>query len=245
MLEKPCVSQRLPGSVGYPAAVANALGDKAPAITMMGNTDLLESPAIGFCGSRKASARGLETAADCAEQAAEAGFAVVSGNAAGVDFVAHHAALKVGGATILVLPEGIDHFRIRKDLRAVWDWTRVLVISQFEAAALWRAGRAMARNQIIIALSQAMIVIEAGATGGTLNAGLSTLAAGKPLFVARYERVDVNALGNAILLDRGGLPLSRSRSTGRANLKDVQDVTAHAVTAASARSLENRQLRLL
>lgn len=63
----------------------------------------------------------------------------------------------------------------------------------------------MTRNETIIALSRAMIVIEAGPTGGTLAAGLSTLAAGKPLFVAVYEHMDETAPGNAHLLERGGL----------------------------------------
>ena len=93
------------------------------------------------------------------------------------------------GSTILVLPEGLDHFRIKRDLRDDWDWDRILVVSQFEPEAIWKAFRAMTRNETIIALSHAMIVIEAVATGGTLSAGLSTLKAGKPLFVAVYDQM--------------------------------------------------------
>lgn len=231
MVDQPCVTQLVPRTAGYPAAVAAALGDKAPTLHVMGNLALLDAPGIGFCGSRKASDKGLETAIDCAEQAAQAGLTVVSGNAAGVDFAAHHAALKADGTTILVLPEGIDHFRIRKDLREVWDWDRVLVVSQFEPAAVWRTDRAMQRNGIIIALSRAMIVIEAGPTGGTLNAGLSTLAAGKPLFVAIYEQMEAQAPGNARLLDKGAFRLARSRATGRANLDRVRSAVEYGLAA--------------
>jgi DNA processing protein len=195
---------------------------KAPTLYAMGRTALFDAPGVGFCGSRKASEKGLETAADCAEQAAKAGYTIVSGNAAGVDFATHHAALEAGGTTILVLPEGIDHFRVRKDLRRVWDWDRVLVVSQFEPSAVWKIYRATARNMIIIALSRAMILIKAGPAGGTLNAGLSTLSAGKPLFVVVYERMDECAAGNARLLGRGGMPLKQSRATGKANLERVR-----------------------
>ena len=207
---------------GYPASVSLALGRKAPTLHALGNIRLLETPGIGFCGSRKASERGLEVAVDCAEQVARAGLNVISGNASGIDRAAHYAALKAGGTTILVLPEGTDHFRVRRDLMPVWDWERVLVISQFAPNAVWQAYRAMARNEVIIALSRAMIVIEAGATGGTLDAGLRTLSSGKPLFVAMYEQMDEKVPGNARLLGCGGIKLAKSRSTGRANLERVR-----------------------
>ncbi|CAA7616486.1 putative DNA protecting protein DprA [Magnetospirillum sp. LM-5] len=223
--DRPDVVQLVPGAPSYPEAVSMVFGRKSPALWALGNIGLLGLPGIGFCGSRKASEKGMATATDCAEQAAANGFTVISGNAAGVDFFAHEAALRVGGCTVLVLPEGIDHFRIRKDLRAAWDWRRVLVLSQFPPDAAWQAYRAMERNALIVALSKAMIVIEAGATGGTLNAGLATLSAGKPLFVAVYEDMGGSAVGNAALLERGGMPLARSRTTGRANLEKVRAAT--------------------
>ena len=48
----------------------------------------------------------------------------------------------------------------------MWDWDRVLVVSQFQPDEPWKAFRAMTRNQLIIALSRVMIVIEAGENGG-------------------------------------------------------------------------------
>src|SRR3954454_13625604 len=132
MNDQPPIQELRPDDAGYPKSVTAALGSKAPTLFLMGNADLVDVPGLGFCGSRKASDKGLETTADCADQAARTGFIVVSGNAAGVDFAAHHAALQAGGSTILVLQKGIDHFRIRRDLRSVWDWNRVLVVSQFE-----------------------------------------------------------------------------------------------------------------
>lgn len=206
----------------YPSSLMEVLGAKAPkALTCMGNLDLLTGRGIGFCGSRKASEKGLETARDCADQAAENNVVVVSGNAAGVDFHAHQQALVSAGSTIMVLPEGIDNFRIRKDLREAWDWDRVLVVSQFEPHVPWRAYNAMARNKVILGLSSAMIVIEAGEKGGTLDAGQSALRTDIPLFVAVYSESSSSAAGNKILLDMGGFPLARLQSTGRANMAKV------------------------
>ena len=206
----------------YPERVKIIMGSKAPKhLDMVGNAGLLSMAGLGFCGSRKSSAKGLETAQDCADQAAHNNVSVVSGNAAGVDFEAHYNCLKAGGKTILVVPEGINHFRIKKALQSVWDWERVLVVSQFEPKEPWKAFRAMARNQLIIALSRVMIVIEAGEKGGTLNAGKETLKSGLPLYVAQYQDMSVNARGNQMLLDMGAMTLTKSRSTNRANLAKV------------------------
>jgi len=210
------------GGPGYPASVTDALKGKAPEVLYcIGNLSLLENAGIGFCGSRKASAKGLETARDCARQIGEMGINVVSGNAAGVDFEAHKAALDGGGSTILVLPEGINHFRVKRAFDSVWDWQKVLVVSQFDPDAAWKTFRAMERNQLIIALSKAMIVIEAGETGGTLNAGMATLKIGRPLFVALYENMLDQAPGNDRLLQMGGQRLNKSRSTERAKLTGI------------------------
>jgi len=143
---------------------------------------------------------------------------VVSGNAAGIDLAAHSTALASGGSTILVIPEGIRRFRVRKEMRDVWDWTRVLVVSQFEPDAPWSVFRAMERNELIIGLSRAMVVVEAGETGGTVSAGRAALKAGKPLYVAVYENMPVNAPGNDLLLGMGGKRLTKSRASGRAKL---------------------------
>lgn len=207
----------------YPERVKVILGPKAPEhLDMIGNLALLEMPGIGFCGSRKSSEKGLNTAKDCAEQAVQNNVSVISGNAAGVDFEAHFNSLKAGGKTILVLPEGINHFRIRKALDPVWDWERVLVISQFQPNEPWGTFRAMKRNQLIIALSRVIIAIEAGDTGGTLNTGQETLKFGLPLFVVHYQdmTVDVRS-GNQILLAQGATKLSKSKATNRANLTKV------------------------
>jgi DNA processing protein len=208
----------------YPKSVAEQYGRRAPKLWAIGNIDLLKSIAVGFCGSRNASDKGLSVACDAAEQLAESGVTVVSGNAAGVDLEAHRSALEVGGRTILVIPEGIEHFRIRKELQPVWDWSRVLVLSQFEPSAIWKSFRAMERNVLIIALSQAMIVIEAGEKGGTLNAGFSTLKHDKPLFVAFYENMIDHAKGNSMLLEKGGMRLGRNDETGRAAVRKIWDV---------------------
>lgn len=208
----------------YPKGLLSLLGKCAPdELHFEGNLNLLDSKTIGFCGSRAASERGLETAEDCADQAARLGWVVISGNASGIDLRAHYAALKSGGNTILVLPEGLDHFRVRRDLKTVWDESRVLVISQFSNNASWQVYRAMVRNHLIVALSQAMIVIEAGEKGGTMNAAMTALNLKIPLYVAVYNEMHSHAAGNEHLVKLGARVLFKSRKTGRAKISDILD----------------------
>jgi len=211
-----------PNDVRYPTSLLKVFGSLMPPdIWIIGNVDLLGGKAVGFCGSRKASERGLEVATDCARQLSEVGVIVVSGYAPGVDMASHEAALKNGGRTIIVIPEGINHFRIKKTVKSLWDWERILVVSQFPRDAIWRADRAMERNKVIVALSSAVIVLEARDQGGTLNAGYSALQLGKPLFVALYDEMNGSREGNQRLIEEGGKPLLRNRATSQAQMREV------------------------
>lgn len=207
---------------GYPKRLLDALGKKAPPLlTCLGNTSLLSAPAVGFCGSRKASERGLEVAADCSEQLAREGITIVSGYATGVDLACHTAALRAGGATAIVLAEGISHFRIKQSVRDAWDWDRAVIVSEYVPSITWTVSNAMQRNKTIVGLSDAMILIEAGETGGSIAAGRECLAMNHPLFAPVYDGMPPAAIGNRIMLGEGAYPLHRSKATGRANMVNV------------------------
>ena len=198
----------------YPRQLAEALGRKTPAqLHCRGNLDLLQGRAVGFSGSRKASAKGLNQAETCARQLAREGWTLVSGHANGVDVASHRAALAAGGTTILVLPHGMDHFRLRHELQPVWDWRRALVVSQHEPEAEFKPWRAIQRNAVIAGLSQGVVVFEAGALGGTLNTGLASLKLGIPLYAAVYEGMPPEAVGNRLLIARGARPLETDRES--------------------------------
>jgi DNA processing protein len=204
----------------YPKALIALLRQNTPTVlSCIGNLDLLHKLKVGFSGSRKASEKGLWITNDCATQLAERDICVVSGYASGVDMTAHRAALQHGGSTIIVLPEGIDAFYVKEDIHDDWDWNRVLVVSEFMPHENWMASRAMRRNNTIIALSDAMFVVEAGETGGSLDAGLKTINMGKSLFVTLYAQIPDSAKGNSILLSKGAQPMKKKRQTARVNIE--------------------------
>ena len=205
------------GERGYPASLAQNR-HAPPAFFFSGSLEQLHRPAIGICGSRHASPEGLHAAQSCSSVAVNSGLAVVSGYARGVDMAAHTAALAERGTTVIVLAEGIDHFRVRRgDFADVWDPSRAVVVSQFSPTQPWSAGAAMTRNTLISGLSRALVVVEAGETGGTLAAGLHALERGQSVIILRLFAAPA---GNQILEDKGATPV-HNRQELRAALEDL------------------------
>ncbi|OLR94439.1 hypothetical protein BJP25_11830 [Actinokineospora bangkokensis] len=174
-----------------------------PVLFYRGAVELLHTAAVGVCGSREVSADGVRAARACAEEAARLKITVVSGNARGVDAASHVAALEAGGSTIAVLPEGIDNAKVKESNRELYAGAadRLLVISQFPPAQRWTAGAAMARNHVVVGLSDLVVVVEAGETGGTAKAGDLALRAERPLVVLRNPKVAIP--GNQRLIAAG------------------------------------------
>lgn len=204
----------------YPVNLKSLLKlNTPPVLSMIGNINLLSNRTVGFSGSRKVSEKGVAITKDCVEQLSqEKDISIISGYAQGVDKEAHYTALASGGSTIIILPNGISSFYVRQELKDVWDWDRVLVISEYLPKDKWSVSRAMNRNNTIIGLSDIMVVVEAGLTGGSLDAGLRTLEDNKPLFVPIYTDYPESALGNKVLLERGAKSIRRSRQSNRANV---------------------------
>jgi DNA processing protein len=117
----------------------------------------------------------------------------------------HIASLNSGAETVIVLPEGIDHFRVKRDIAKTWRDERTLVVSQFSPRQPWSAGGAMTRNSVIIGLSMALIVVEAGDRGGTLAAGKKALELGRRVLALEFG---VTPVGNKILLDEGAISVT-------------------------------------
>ena len=161
---------------------------------------------MGFCGSRKALDKGLAITGRCALQLAREGICVVSGYAHGVDMAAHKAAMENGGTTIFVLVEGILRFQKKRDVANLLSAGNHLIVSQFPPHLTWSGRNAMKRNSTIIGLSDAMILVESGLTGGTFAAGEETLKRKKPLFVIDFAEPGPSAEANPYFIKQGGMP---------------------------------------
>ncbi|MCC7206784.1 MAG: DNA-protecting protein DprA [Anaerolineae bacterium] len=210
------------GDDAYPAQFAARLGEGAPPVLyVLGEAPRLGGVGVAFSGSRRTSEAGVGAARDLAAQAATRGLNVISGHAPGTDLAAHVSAVAAGGVTVLVLPEGILKFRLHADLRAAYEATpdRFVVASEFPPGAPWSTQNAMIRNNTILGLSRALIVTEAGDTGGTLAAGQRALKLGLPCYALDMPGLPSSASGNRLLLNQGARPL-RADPAGALRLPD-------------------------
>ncbi len=209
----------------YPARLKAILGDEAPPFLFLrGEAELFDLPALGFCGSRQASDKGLAVTRDAAAALARQNICVVSGYAHGVDLAAHRATLEAGGATIMVVAEGIRHFRVKKEIADVLGRGKHLVVSQFPPSLPWIARNAMKRNRTIIGLSDGMILVESANEGGTFAAGDEAIRRHHPLFVVDFASPGPSAEANPHFIERGGIPIRGRALDRKPNLEQVLEV---------------------
>jgi len=204
------------GHEHYPDILVQRMQYNAPPLLFCkGCLGLLKSDGLAIVGSRDASPKGLALASQFAAELALQGKNVISGYAKGVDTKAHLGALEEDGTTTIVLSSGILGFsrkQVFKDVR--WEGN-VLVVSQFHPSEKWSGRNAMIRNKLVCALSQAVIVIEAGdevndrgQMSGTFDAGKTALQMGIPLFVVDPCVLEAQPRGNGRLIEMGGIEIN-------------------------------------
>src|SRR5436853_104556 len=86
----------------YPRALLET-PDPPPVLYALGRTELLQRPSLAVVGSRNATAQGEHNAESFAKALSNAGLAIVSGLAIGIDAAAHRGALAGASSTIAVL----------------------------------------------------------------------------------------------------------------------------------------------
>jgi DNA processing protein len=180
-----------------------------PILFCKGNLNLLKSKSVAIIGSRNASNRGIEIAKKIAYEVSKRGINVVSGYAKGIDKTAHFESLLNNGTTTIVLSEGILKFSEDK-IKEFLKKDRVLIVSQFNPQISWSAQNAFIRNELICALSDAVIVIESGAEkerrngklkfSGTYDSAKKCIKMGIPLFVIDPKIFENPPLGNISLI---------------------------------------------
>lgn len=136
-------------------------------------------------GTRRARPSALAFTREVAARVAAQGIAVASGMALGIDAAAHRGALDAGGATLAVLGTGIDQCYPRAHLalmHAIGE--RGILVSELPPGTPPRAYQFPARNRILAALADAVLVVQAPERSGALitarhacEAGVEVLAA--------------------------------------------------------------------
>ena len=137
-----------------------------------GTRDLTEltERSLAVVGARCSTGYGDRAAGALAGELGARGWTVVSGAAFGIDGMAHRAALAVGGATIAVLACGVDRPYPAQHDRLIDRIAETgLVVSEYPPGVTARKHHFLARNRLIAALSDGVLVVEAGVRSGARN----------------------------------------------------------------------------
>jgi DNA processing protein len=199
------------GEESYPERLAAALGETAPSVlTCYGDIRLLNTRRVMVCGARNASQSGTDIAYRCGRVIAECGFTVLSGYARGVDMAAHRGALEAGGKTIAFLPFGLSKFRVHRDIQESFDPNCFLAVSELPLWQVFTTPFAFRRNKLMVALADAVIVVEPGETGGTWYSAEKAWKMGKGLYFLEGARPEIiprlESLGGRRIEVRNGVP---------------------------------------
>jgi DNA processing protein len=164
----------------------NGMLVRVPTLYCAGDQSLLQRGGIAIVGSRKASQRGRERAADLARAFVADGVAVISGLAAGIDGAAHRAAIAAGGRTIAVIGTPLEAAYPSENAELQEQiYERHLLVSPFAPGTKTTPKHFPERNRVMARLAMATVVVEAGDTSGSLHQVSESQILKHPVFIAR------------------------------------------------------------
>lgn len=172
----------------------------------MGNVDLLNKKRkIAIIGCREYSEYGKIVSEKFAYELAKLGFVIISGAARGIDSFSHKATLKTNVGTIAVLGNGLNYIYPpeNKELEEKILENNGLIISEYDTGTRPSKYTFPARNRIISALSDGVLVIEARKNSGSQITVDFALDQGKNVYAVPGDITRINTEGTNELIKQG------------------------------------------
>lgn len=133
----------------------------------------------------------------------------MSGLARGIDGEAHRGALTGGGPTVAVLGGGLDRIYPSAHTKLFHQIAQQgALVSEYGLGTVPAPWRFPARNRIVAGLSQAVVVVEAGAKSGALITADLALEEGREVLPLPGEITSSLSAGTHALLQQGAAPLT-------------------------------------
>lgn len=166
----------------------------------IGNLELLKKRKIAIIGTRRPSAYTKEFTYRLATKLSNAGICIVSGAAMGVDSIAHQGAST--NNTIAVVANGLDirYPSVNKNLIVDIEQNG-LMLSSYKEKEKAKNYTFVLRNEIVVALSELLIVTEADIDSGSLTSVNYALKMGKDVYTLPH-RIN-ESLGTQELIKKG------------------------------------------
>jgi DNA processing protein len=202
----------VPDERDYPSSLVGDPG--APAVLFaLGHPTVLEGgPRVAIVGTRSATPYGRQVASELAGAIAAEGVTVVSGLAAGIDAAAHAGCLRSAQSAwappAAVVGTGLD-FVYPPSNRELWAQVaaRGVILSESALGTKPHPGVFPARNRIIAALSDVVVVVESHRHGGALYTAEAAARRSVPVCVVPGSVHSRASEGTNALLVDGCIPV--------------------------------------
>lgn len=238
----------------HPSALVDDI-DPAPVVFRRGRVSDPSAPAVAIVGTRRCTPTGRSVSMELGSGLAAAGMTVVSGLALGIDGAAHRGALAADGAPVVgVVGSGLDVVYPRGN-RDLWDAVSAsgTLLTEAPLGAEPEGWRFPARNRLLAALADVVVVVESKRAGGSMHTVEEAIRRGVTVMAVPGSVRNPAAAGTNLLLSEGCPPACSTEDVlvalGLAT-ESASAVTGSAGAAEPARhtggaSLDPLQQRLL
>ena len=165
-------------------------------------------PRVAIVGSRKATRYGRTVTQDIASTLAARGVVIISGLAFGIDSYAHSAALRASGCTVAVLPSPLDKIypAAHHSLAARILKNDGALVSEYASGTDIYSSSFIARNRIVSALADVLLITEAAKASGTMHTARFALEQGKTVMAVPGNITSPASEGCNNLIKSGAVP---------------------------------------
>ena len=179
----------------------------SPPLLLFVKGELQKSDALGVAivGTRKCSRYGKLTAERYSSAIANNNIVVISGLAYGIDTHAHKACIASKGITYAVIGSGIDKLgpsdAVEKSQQIIENGGAI--ISQFKSGTVAKPPYFLHRNRVIAGIASAVVIIESGERGGSLNTARHAAEQSKDVFAVPGNIISEKSVGTNRLIKYG------------------------------------------
>jgi DNA processing protein len=181
-LERPGCHLLTLADAAYPRMLLET-ADPPAVLYAQGRIELLNAESLAIVGSRNATPLGARDAFSFATTLSQAGFAIVSGLALGIDAAAHRGGLAGGASSIAVMGTGPDITYPRRNRELAHALAaQGCLVSEFPLGTAPLAGNFPRRNRLISGLARGVLVVEAAMKSGSLITAQFAAEQGRDVF---------------------------------------------------------------
>lgn len=191
------------GDPDYPPQLLQA-ADPPLLLYVQGRPSVLGLPALAIVGSRNPTPQGADNARQFAHALSDAGLAIVSGLALGIDGAAHDGALAGRSPTIAVVGTGLDRVYPSRHRQLAHRIAQSgAIVSEFSPGMPPLQVNFPQRNRIIAGLCRGTLVVEAALQSGSLITARLASEAGREVFAIPGSIHSPQSRGCHALLKQG------------------------------------------